>query len=191
MRIKNVFNYKKPKFWIVLFSVIIVAAVGIGLATNHGSTASINGQSYRVKEIIYEAGMYSFTYAMDTAPQFSISSDYSLYSKQVTEEDWDQEGVLYPYEISRQELDTLFVPPSVSSNNFHKAIDQAKLIYRADKNDDIKTFYLVIQLRNGEVLLAVGYDNQDFRHIRWMFRLDKINDFHHETFAGNLNTVHM
>ena len=80
---------------------------------------------------------------------------------------------------------------SVSSNNFHKAIDQAKLIYRADKNDDIKTFYLVIQLRNGEVLLAVGYDNQDFRHIRWMFRLDKINDFHHETFAGNLNTVHM
>ena len=148
MRIKNVFNYKKPKFWIVLFSVIIVAAVGIGLATNHGSTASINGQSYRVKEIIYEAGMYSFTYAMDTAPQFSISSDYSLYSKQVTEEDWDQEGVLYPYEISRQELDTLFVPPSVSSNNFHKA-RSGKVDLSADKNDDIKTFYLVIQLRAG------------------------------------------
>lgn len=33
-RIKNVLNYKKPRFWVVVLSVIIVAAVGTGLIVN-------------------------------------------------------------------------------------------------------------------------------------------------------------
>ena len=33
-RIKNVLNYKKPRFWVVVFTIIIVTAIGIGLITN-------------------------------------------------------------------------------------------------------------------------------------------------------------
>ncbi|MEG2182953.1 MAG: M56 family metallopeptidase, partial [Oscillospiraceae bacterium] len=33
-RIKNVLNYKKPAFWVIVVSVVAVAAVGIGLAAN-------------------------------------------------------------------------------------------------------------------------------------------------------------
>ncbi len=33
-RIKNVLNYKKPKFWVIVLSVIIVITVGIGLLAN-------------------------------------------------------------------------------------------------------------------------------------------------------------
>lgn len=33
-RIKNVLNYKKPRFWVIVFSIVIVTAVVIGLATN-------------------------------------------------------------------------------------------------------------------------------------------------------------
>jgi beta-lactamase regulating signal transducer with metallopeptidase domain len=33
-RIKNVLNYKRPRFWIIVFSIIIVATVGIGLVAN-------------------------------------------------------------------------------------------------------------------------------------------------------------
>jgi hypothetical protein len=37
-RIKNVLNYKKPRFWVTLAAVIITAIVGIGLLANpHGS----------------------------------------------------------------------------------------------------------------------------------------------------------
>ena len=61
-------------------------------------------------------------------------------------------------------------------NNAHEAIDQTKLIYRADTDDDNKTFYLVMQLKNGDVLLALGYDNEENRHIRWLFRLEKIGN---------------
>ncbi|MEG2054458.1 MAG: hypothetical protein RR052_05890, partial [Oscillospiraceae bacterium] len=33
-RIKNILNYKKPAFWVVIFAVIAIATVGIGLAAN-------------------------------------------------------------------------------------------------------------------------------------------------------------
>lgn len=33
-RIKNVLNYKKPRFWMIVAAVIVVAAAGIGLLTN-------------------------------------------------------------------------------------------------------------------------------------------------------------
>jgi len=169
-KIKNIFNAKKPGFWVFVLSILFVVVIGIGLAGKDKSSVPFNDLSYRVKEILYEELMYSFTYTLDTAPQYSISSDYVLYSKQITDEDWIMQGELYPYEISRQKLSTLFKFPS---DKVYKAIDQTKSIYRADIDDDLKTFYLVMQLKNGDVLLAVGYDHEDLRHIRWLFRLEK------------------
>ncbi len=172
-RIKNVLNYKKLGFWIMILSISFVVAIGLGLAANPKSPVSLNGSSYRVKEILHQEPIYSFIYTLDTAPQYRISSDYGLYSKQVTDEDWIMHGGLYSYEISRQNLYKLFNLPS---DHVYKAINQTKTIYRADIDDDLKTFYLVIQLKNGDVLLAVGYDNEDFRHIRWLFGLGKLGD---------------
>ncbi|NLX64816.1 MAG: hypothetical protein GX022_08610 [Clostridiaceae bacterium] len=176
MRIKNVLNYKKPKFWILLFSIIIAAVIGIGLAMNpkseESSMVSFNGSSYRVKEIIYQDPMYSFGYTLDTAPKYCISSDFVLFSKQ-SSEDWVMYGKLDPYKISKQKLYTLFNQPS---DNVYEAVNNTKLIYRTDTADDAKTFYLVLQLENGDVLLAVGYDNEDFRNIRWLFGLEKLSE---------------
>jgi beta-lactamase regulating signal transducer with metallopeptidase domain len=183
-RIKNVLNYKKPRFWVIFFSIIIIATIGIGLVANPKSTASFNGSSYRVKEILYQAPMYSFSYTLDTAPQYCISSDYVFYSKQSSDEDWVMHGGLDPYKISRQELYTLFNSPS---DNVHEAINKIKLIYRVDTDDDNKTFYLVMQLKNGDVLLALGYDNEEIHHIRWLFRLEKISDINGEVADRNSN----
>lgn len=170
-RIKNVLNFKKPTFWVIVIAVLLVATLCVGLMANPKSSTTFNGSSYRVEEILYQAPMYSFGYTLDTAPQYSISSDYMLYSKQTTDEDWVMHKGLYPYKISRQELYALFNP---LNNKAHEAIDQTKLVYRADTNDDNQIFYLVIQLKNGDVLLATGYDNN--RRIRWLFKLEKISD---------------
>jgi beta-lactamase regulating signal transducer with metallopeptidase domain len=183
-RIKNVLNYKKPRFWVIFFLIIIIAAVVIGLAANPKSLASFNGSSYRVKEILHQDLMYSFSYILDTTPQYSISSDYKLYSKQITDEDWIMHGGLYRYEISRQELYTLFNSPS---DNVHEAVNKTKLIYRVDTDDDNKTFYLVMQLKNGDILLALGYDNEEIHHIRWLFRLEKLSDINDE--AVDINST--
>lgn len=172
-RIKNVLNYKRPRFWIVAIVVLIAVALCVGLMTNPKSPATFNGSSYRVEEILYQAPWYSFIYTLDTAPQYSISSDYALYSKETSDEDWNMHDGLYRYEISKQELYALFRP---ILNNVDKEIDKAKLIYRSDTNDSNRTFYLVIQQKNGDVLLAVGYDSINDPHIRWLFKLEKINE---------------
>lgn len=166
-------NYKRPEVWVIVFSVVIVTAVGIRLMANPVSSLSFNGSSYRVEEILYQAPMYSFAYTLNTAPQYCISSDFQLYSKQYTDEDWNMHSGLYPYEISRQELYSLFDP---LFNKAHEAIDQAKVIYRADTDDEMRTFYLVMQLKNKDLLLAVGYDNEYIRHVRWLFRLEKLSE---------------
>lgn len=42
-RIKNVLNYKKPKFWILILSIVIVTVVGIGLIANPKAIGIIGG----------------------------------------------------------------------------------------------------------------------------------------------------
>ena len=44
-RIRNVLNYKKPRFWVIVFSIIIVIAIGIGLMANPINTAKLSDTS--------------------------------------------------------------------------------------------------------------------------------------------------
>lgn len=164
-------NNKNTRLWIIFFTIILVIVVGIGLAANSKSSVLLNDANYRVKEILYQDPLYSFIYMLDTAPQYSISSDYKLYSKEINDEDWTMQGELYSYEISKKELCALFVLPS---DDVYKAINKTKLVYRADTYDDKNTFYLVLQLANKDVLLAIGYDREENPHIRWLFRLEKL-----------------
>jgi len=166
-----VLNNKNTRLWIIFFTIILVIVVGIGLAANSKSSVLLNDANYRVKEILYQDPLYSFIYMLDTAPQYSISSDYKLYSKEINDEDWTMQGELYSYEISKKELCALFVLPS---DDVYKAINKTKLVYRADTYDDKNTFYLVLQLANKDVLLAIGYDREENPHIRWLFRLEKL-----------------
>jgi len=166
-----VLNNKNTRLWIIFFTIILVIVVGIGLAANSKSSVLLNDANYRVKEILYQDPLYSFIYMLDTAPQYSISSDYKLYSKEINDEDWTMQGELYSYEISKKELRALFVLPS---DDVYKAINKTKLVYRADTYDDKNTFYLVLQLANKDVLLAIGYDREENPHIRWLFRLEKL-----------------
>ncbi len=169
---------KKTILRIALISISIVAIIGIGLAANPKSLTSFEGSSYRVEEILYQAPMYSFFYTLDTTPQYCISSDYVFYSKQPSDEDWVMHGGLDPYKINRQELRSRFILPS---ENVLEAINKTKLIYRVDIDDDNKTFYLVMQLKNEDVFLALGHDKEENPHIRWLFRLGKLNDTNQPT----------
>lgn len=56
-RIKNVLNYKKPKFWVIVISIIIVTSVGIGLMANPMNTAKLSDTSdiYAISEKWAEA----------------------------------------------------------------------------------------------------------------------------------------
>jgi beta-lactamase regulating signal transducer with metallopeptidase domain len=42
-RIKNVLSYKRPKFWVIVFSIVIVTVIGIGLMSNPKAIGIIGG----------------------------------------------------------------------------------------------------------------------------------------------------
>lgn len=178
-RIVNVLNYKKPGFWILFLSILLAVAVGTGLAANPKSAGTINGWVYNVKDILYQSPLYSFVYRPDTAPRYAISSDYKLYGREVSDGGWNYYGSLYRCEISSRDLYDLFVMPD---DSVYDSIKKLKTVYRADTGDDAKTFYLLMQLNDGEILLAAGYDNENNSHIRWLFGLEKTEIINDETF---------
>jgi beta-lactamase regulating signal transducer with metallopeptidase domain len=59
-RIKNVLDYRKPKFWVIVFSIIIVMVVGIGLITN----PKVNGEDKQEQHspVVYENTQYGFRF---------------------------------------------------------------------------------------------------------------------------------
>jgi hypothetical protein len=163
-------NYKSPGLRAIIL-LIIIAAVGIGLAAYFRIPVTFADSSYQIKEILYQAPIYSFAYTLDITPRFKITSDYILYSKHASDKDWIMHGDLKRFSISKHKLYSLF---EQSFDEIHEVVSRAKVIYRADTNDDNETFYLVMQYRNGEILLAAGYEHEENPHIRWLFRLEKI-----------------
>ncbi|WAA12652.1 M56 family metallopeptidase [Fervidibacillus halotolerans] len=176
-RITNVLNYKKPSFRIILFSIIIVGIVGIGLLANPKTSASLSDSSYHVKEILYQSPSSSLNDSLDTLPQYSIK-DQTLYSKQITDENWSKVGELYEYKLSKQKLSTLF---NSSSKNVQELINRTKLVFRTDIDEEHGTFDLLLELKNGEVLLASGYDNEEASIIHWLVELEKLDSIHNES----------
>lgn len=61
-RIKNVLNYKKPSFWVILLAIIIIVVISIGLLTNPKKQESIlhaeNTTSYEIVHLAYGDAQY-------------------------------------------------------------------------------------------------------------------------------------
>ncbi|AFL99049.1 antirepressor regulating drug resistance protein [Desulfitobacterium dehalogenans ATCC 51507] len=169
-RIMNVLNYKKPAFRVLLVAFMAVIILGLGLMANPKVGENFTGAVYSVDEILYDAPQYSFTYTTDSAPQYNISADYVLFRKEISDQDWVMLGSLYKYPLTRQEQYRLFNP---LNNKAHENLDKVKTIYRADLKDKNQTFILVMEQKNGDVLLAHGYDHSGSPHVRWLFRLNK------------------
>ena len=170
-RIMNVLNYKKPGFRVLLFAFLAVFILGMGMMANPKAGENFTAAVYRVDEILYSAPQYSFAYTTDSAPQYNISSDYVLFRKEVSDQDWVMLGSLYEYPLSRQEQYGLFDP---LNNKAHENLDKVKTIYRANLKDENQTLILVMEQKNGHVLLAHGYDHPGNPRVRWLFHLDKV-----------------
>ena len=86
------------------------------------------------------------------------------------------------YKLDNEEFFILFAHGLLSSQyypaeNSIYSIDAAALAenavcaYRADvPNDKNQTFHMLLQLDDGNILLAAGYDGR-LPHIRWLFHL--------------------
>lgn len=180
-RIKNVMNYKKPAFGVLIVCLVTVIALSILLMLNpKQSSNNLIGATYQVGEVLYTDIRYSFTYTGETAPLYSITADYAIYEKENTPDaEWIQIGNLYPVEYSREELYAFFNP---LYNKPHEQLDKVRTIYRADKGSENQTFYLVMQTDSGEILIALGYGASESGHIRWLYRVKQISETYDDNY---------
>ena len=163
-RIKNLANWRKPAFWVVLVAVILCIVLAVCLLTDPVETEltalpQLYSHSYGVVEVTYQSGEVedALTPQVDT-PTYAISEDMELLSKgEFGAEDWTNLGTLTELKLSRENFDKLFLLESgwekgESASDIRKNNAKAwSLVY----HDDV--LYYVLQQKNGEMFLAQGY----------------------------------
>ena len=184
-RIKSVMNYRKPAFWIVAAAVIIAFTAAICFLTYPSADALEEpfGHSYRVDEIVHQALQYSFGYTADTAPRYTITSDFHLIAKHGSED--HDEGSFKEYKLSPLRFDDYFKEPNDTYGWINGTLDAEKLrvstvkSWRLDvQGSDNEVFYYLLLTESGEIYLTYGYDvgsgnaaSENGSLIRWVFRL--------------------
>ena len=194
-RVKTVLHYKRPAFWLVilgLFACIVAAICFLTDPAYNTSNARFPfGHSYRVEEVVYEDGSFSFTYTKDTAPRYQFTSDYVMFKSgnlmdDLESNDWVQQfGKFEEVKLTSRNFDRYlnFFAHSedgpVSVLGMWHLRRNAEKAWRIDiENDRNGVFYYLIQTKQGEVYLTYGYDFEkgDYERnegalIRWIFKL--------------------
>lgn len=186
-RVKGVLNYKKPAFWIIVVAVTACIVIGVCFLTNPqkdipDTLPLLHSHSYGVVEVTYENSGYDFSMvAQQNTPVYAITETMQLLSKgEYSSEEWTTLGTLTEIDLTKENFDNLFsgngkwFAKNETAAFFRRNNANAwALIYRED------VLYYVLQQKNGEVLLAYGYNDysekndpySDDSTIRWLYRL--------------------
>lgn len=188
-RIRNVLDYKKPTFWVLLGATLICMVVAVCFLSNpreillHAPEPFCH--SYYVEEIIYDAPQYDFTYTEETAPLYSFSADYLMESTGDilnSTEGWRTIGCMKKETIrlTKRNFDAYFKDidgisgwkDSYSASKIRRNNEATWELIREDDSSAM-SYYLLYQ-KNGDIYLACWYDNKaddSQNHVRWLFRL--------------------
>jgi len=146
------------------------------------------GHIYRVNEVTYESPVYSFSYTVDTAPFFTLTSDHILlaaWDRQIdmSTDSFTQLGAFSKTRLTEENFDDLFLPGKLQSNLFSTTSiietirKNTRQAWRIDvEEDENNVFFYLLLTNDNEVYLSYGYDAADGKAtIRWLFRLERID----------------
>ena len=114
-RIKNVMNYKKPTFWLILLAVVAIIVASVCFLTNpltDSKKAEVAPPMYYAAEKIVEKNNVHY-FEAEYIPYFYIDENWHLYEKRKDYmtgsiiEEWKLCGTLEPIEGAREEAWTL------------------------------------------------------------------------------------
>ena len=114
-RIKNVMNYKKPTFWLILLAVVAIIVASVCFLTNpltDSKKAEVAPPMYYAAEKIVEKNNVHY-FEAEYIPYFYIDENWNLYEKRKDYmtgsiiEEWKLCGTLEPIEGAREEAWTL------------------------------------------------------------------------------------
>lgn len=182
MRIANIMRYEKPSKIIVLVSVLAMLILTLTIGTNPvENQTELAGADYQMVDVVYANGSveqldngHDVMHVPYCAGGYSFAADGYLYERYNTGEGWIELGQTEPYPLTKKEL--LGYCHDLSSHKVSSITDAAILRLPAE-ND---RFYLLMQTKQGETLLACGWEDvsergqgaSDDTYIRWIIQLE-------------------
>ena len=160
-RIKNLAAWKKPTFWVTI-GAILICIVGIVICISNPKEENLYapepfGHSYRLSAIMNDASDYAFAYALETAPRYQFTSDYTmLMSGDVLDDkgttEWvQQSGKIEEVKITTENFDNYFDMSgfTISNDSWSKFRNTINKAWRIDVENNV--FYYFLQTKDGSV----------------------------------------
>ena len=156
-RIRSVLHYKKPAFWLAVLAVVLCVTAAVCLLTDPYESTWLMGGEYKVAEVLYATPSYSTNPA--DYPEFCLTADYRLYTKE--DDSWElQEDRSVNFLTPERFLEGMFsYKDGWTGKRGLPAISYAEGFQT--END---RFYLFLQTKKGETLLAYGWEDTGERH---------------------------
>ncbi len=182
MRIANIMRYEKPSKMVVAISILAVLMLTLTIGTNPVETnTELLGADYQMVDVVYASGSveqldngHDVMNVPYCAGEYSFTADGYLYERYNAGEGWNALGLMEPYPLSKKEL--LRYAHELPSHKIADITDAA-ILRLPDEND---RFYLLMQTKKGETLLACGWEDisergqgaSDDTYLRWIIQLE-------------------
>ena len=183
----RILNSRKKTFWIVVIAVAACCAVAVCFLTipkTSGRGADPFGRYYRVSDILYDCGPYSFSYTKENAPRYCltdqkellVSGDY-LAMKDKNDNNWLNAGTFDEIALTSDNFDRYFLLADGSALHMRRGNESAWRLITSDLPSSV--FYYLLMQDNGDVYLTCGYwdapekarPDPDETLICWVFAL--------------------
>ena len=178
-RVRSVLHYKKPAFWIILAALAVCAVVAVCFLTSpKADDGAPFAKEYWVTDILYEAGAHVGGLRAQEAPIYRVMGKGELYILEDKQSDnWLCAGTLTEIELTKNNFDAYFHGAYSSAAPIRRNTMHAWTLRVSELPNS--TFYYLLKLKTGDVLLACGYydpegetdPESDDTYIRWLFAL--------------------
>ena len=176
-RIRNVMNYKIPRFWIIIISLIVCVLLTVCFLTDPISAKPllpIEGE-YGVENVVYSNGSLSFVRSSENYPVFHVSENMEL-----TQVGMPPYGIMQETILTKENFDVCFDNSDIWYNpdEFYERQSPAKLRRNNARawcvTSDEEVFTL-LQQKDGSLFLIWGAYMWDKPFIMDIYRLASLN----------------
>ena len=170
-RVKNVLNYKKPAFWMILMAMISCIAAAVCFLTDPFKKepvdpAAILGKTYSIGRIVYTDGSELPPADNEKTPDYRISEEWELYTNESGE--WSSGRMLAEIYLTKENFDNCFIEKEGWDKGTAGGLRRTNEKVWQAVNEEEGIFYYILLQENGELYLTRGRNAGEIQRV---FRL--------------------